>query len=318
MKKSENSLSFRERIVSVLLIFILLFFSIVPFYYDFDLSNKKVINPCIARRIVIHEEKNIIEQVVHNYLKTLKEQQYCIVSTNINFEKLIESKSLQDKSIINSLEVIVNSVELNIDGELFYFKNRNECDTFIEKMKVISPNQPYTIEEKHQELNNLSKQEDLDLKLAAIEKEKVVRLAKVSSRSISSRSGNVNTRRQSNINSVLASYIYISSNYGMRNGKMHTGVDIAASAGTNIYAWKNGTVTFAGWNGNYGYQVIIDHYDGTITSYAHCSSLYVVEGQSVTKGSPIAGVGSTGNSTGPHLHFELKINNSFVNPLNYL
>ena len=311
MKKSESSLSLRERIVSVLLIFILLFFSIVPFYYNFDF-NKKVFNPCIATRI-IQKEENVIEQVVHNYLKTLKEQQYCIVSTDVDFEKLVESKT-----IIGGLVVTVNSIELNIDGELFYFKNRNECDVFIEKMKAISPDQPYTIEEKHQELNNLSKQEDLDLKLAAIEKEKVVRLAQLSSRSISSRSGNVNTRRQSNINSVLASYIYISSNYGMRNGKMHTGVDIAASAGTDIYAWKNGTVTFAGWNGNYGYQVIIDHHDGTITSYAHCSSLYVAEGQSVTKGSPIAGVGSTGNSTGPHLHFELKINNSFVNPLNYL
>lgn len=314
MKKSESSLSLRERIISVLLIFILLFFSIVPFYYNFDFDYKKeVFNPCIAIRIDQKKEDNMIEQVVHNYLKTLKEQQYCIVSTDINFEKLVESKS-----IIGGLIVTVNSIELNIDGELFYFKNRNECDVFIEKMKAISPDQPYTIEEKHQELNNLSKQEDLDLKLAEIEKEKVVRLAQLSSRSISSRSGNVNTRRQSNINSVLASYIYISSNYGMRNGKMHTGVDIAASAGTDIYAWKNGTVTFAGWNGNYGYQVIIDHHDGTITSYAHCSSLYVVEGQSVTKGSPIAGVGSTGNSTGPHLHFELKINNSFVNPLNYL
>ena len=185
-------------------------------------------------------------------------------------------------------------------------------------MKVISPKQPYTIEEKHQELNNISKQEDLDLKLAAIEKEKVVRLAKLSSRSISSRSGNVNTRRQNNINSIMASYIYISSNYGMRNGRMHTGTDFAAAAGTAIYAWKNGIVTFAGWNGNYGYQVIIDHQDGTMTTYAHCNKLYVAEGQYVTKGLPIAGVGSTGNSTGPHLHFELKINGSFVNPLNYL
>ena len=314
MKKSESSLSLRERIISVLLIFILLFFSIVPFYYDFDFNYKKeVFNPCIAIRIDQKKEDNMIEQVVHNYLKTLKEQQYCIVSTDINFEKLVESKS-----IIGGLVVTVNSIELNIDGELFYFKNRDECDIFIEKMKAISPDQPYTIEEKHQELNNISKQEDLDLKLAAIEKEKVVRLAKVSSRSISSRSGSVNTRRQNNINAIMASYVYISSNYGMRNGRMHTGTDFAAAAGTAIYAWKNGIVTFAGWNGNYGYQVIIDHQDGTVTSYAHCNSLYVAEGQYVTKGLPIAGVGSTGNSTGPHLHFELKINGSFVNPLNYL
>ena len=318
MKKSENSLSLRERIVSVLLIFILLFFSIVPFYYDFNFNyEERVFNPCIATRI-IQKEENVIEQVVHNYLKTLEEQQYCIVSNSLDCEKLLERKSLASKDIIDCLTVNISCIELNIDGELFYFKDRNECDAFINKMKVISPDQPYTIEEKHQELNNMSKQEDLDLKLAAIEKEKVVRLAKVSSRSISSRSGSVNTRRQNNINSIMASYIYISSNYGMRNGRMHTGTDFAAAAGTAIYAWKNGIVTFAGWNGNYGYQVIIDHQDGTVTSYAHCNDLYVAEGQYVTKGLPIAGVGSTGNSTGPHLHFELKINGSFVNPLNYL
>lgn len=318
MKKSENSLSLRERIVSVLLIFILLFFSIVPFYYDFDFNyEKRVFNPCIATRI-IQKEENVIEQVVHNYLKTLEEQQYCIVSNSLDCEKLLERKSLASKDIIDCLTVNISCIELNIEGELFYFKDRNECDAFIEKIKTISPKQPYTIEEKHQELNNMSKQEDLDLKLAAIEKEKVVRLAQISSRSISSRSGSVNTRRQNNINSIMASYIYISSNYGMRNGRMHTGTDFAAAAGTDIYAWKNGVVTFAGWNGNYGYQVIIDHQDGTMTTYAHCSSLYVAEGQYVTKGLPIAGVGSTGNSTGPHLHFELKINGSFVNPLNYL
>ena len=316
MKKSESSLSLRERIVSVLLVFILLFFSIVPFYYDFNF-NKKVFNPCIATRI-IQKEENVIEQVVHNYLKTLKEQQYCIVSNSLDTNRLLRKKSLAKEDIVNCLTVNISCIELNIDGELFYFKNRNECDLFITKIKTISPNKPYTIEEKNQELNNLSTQDVLNTKLAAIQQENIVRIAQLSSRSVSSRSGSINTRGQNNINAIMASYVYISSNYGMRNGKMHTGTDFAAAAGTAIYAWKDGIVTFAGWNGNYGYQVIIDHQDGTVTSYAHCNSLYVAEGQYVTKGLPIAGVGSTGNSTGPHLHFELKINDSFVNPLNYL
>lgn len=316
MKKSESSLSLRERIVSVLLVFILLFFSIVPFYYDVDF-NKRVFNPCIATRI-IQKEENVIEQVVHNYLKTLKEQQYCIVSNSLDANRLLRKKSLATEDIVDCLTVNISCIELNIDGELFYFKNRNECDLFITKIKTISPNKPYTIEEKNQELNNLSTQDVLNTKLAAIEQENIVRIAQLSSRSVSSRSGNINTRGQNNINAIMASYVYISSNYGMRNGKMHTGTDFAAAVGTDIYAWKNGIVTFAGWNGSYGYQVIIDHQDGTITTYSHCSKLYVAEGQDITKGYVIAAVGSTGNSTGPHLHFEVKVNNSFVNPLQYL
>ena len=114
MKKSESSLSLRERIVSVLLIFILLFFGIVPFYHNFDF-NKKVFNPCIATRI-IQKEENVIEQVVHNYLKTLKEQQYCIVSNSLDFNKLLERKSLASEDIIDCLTVNISCIELNIEG----------------------------------------------------------------------------------------------------------------------------------------------------------------------------------------------------------
>ena len=111
----------------------------------------------------------------------------------------------------------------------------------------------------------------------------------------------------------------VSSGFGARWGRNHNGVDLAAPNGTDITAADSGTVVSAGWNsGGYGNLVIIDHGDGTQTYYAHCSELLVSKGETVEKGELIAKVGSTGRSTGNHLHFEIRVNGSPVNPANYL
>ncbi len=110
----------------------------------------------------------------------------------------------------------------------------------------------------------------------------------------------------------------VSSRYGMRNGRMHKGLDIAASTGTPINASDGGKVTFAGYRGAYGYLVEIDHENGFKTRYAHCSKIHVKPGDRVYKGQQIANVGNTGRSTGPHLHIEVLKNGSHVNPSNYL
>ncbi len=99
--------------------------------------------------------------------------------------------------------------------------------------------------------------------------------------------------------------------------KRHTGTDIGASYGAAIVAANSGTVTLAGWNSGYGNCVIIDHGGGKATLYAHMSSYSVSKGQSVQKGQQIGCVGSTGNSTGPHLHFEVLINGTAVDPMQY-
>ena len=98
----------------------------------------------------------------------------------------------------------------------------------------------------------------------------------------------------------------------------HTGLDIAAPAGTPIKATADGKVTFSGYSGGYGYVVKMSHGNGIQTIYGHCSKLYVSAGEKVEAGEVIAAVGSTGNSTGNHLHFEVRVNGQEVNPQNYL
>lgn len=110
----------------------------------------------------------------------------------------------------------------------------------------------------------------------------------------------------------------LTSSYGNRGSGFHTGIDLAASTGTTISASDNGIVKFAGYHGSYGNMILIDHGNGYVTRYAHASRLYVSSGQKVAKGQSIAAVGSTGRSTGPHLHFEVIVNGSHRNPYNYL
>ena len=113
----------------------------------------------------------------------------------------------------------------------------------------------------------------------------------------------------------------ITSRYGhmssIRSGA-HTGTDIACPQGTPIKAIASGTVTFAEWNGSYGKLIKVSHGNGVETWYAHCSELYGTVGQQVNAGDVIAAVGSTGNSTGNHLHLEIRLNGRALNPQNYL
>jgi len=110
----------------------------------------------------------------------------------------------------------------------------------------------------------------------------------------------------------------ITSGFGPRWGRMHQGLDIAAPTGRPITAAKSGTVIVAGWSGGYGQLVVIDHGGGLATAYAHQSRIAVKTGDPVTQGGLVGFVGSTGHSTGPHLHFEVRVNGAARDPLPYL
>jgi murein DD-endopeptidase MepM/ murein hydrolase activator NlpD len=142
----------------------------------------------------------------------------------------------------------------------------------------------------------------------------------VSARSTISRggSGSSGVSGGSSISFSMPARGRITSPFGMRWGRMHNGIDIAAPTGTPIYASAAGQVTFSGWNGGYGNLVIINHGNGMETYYAHNSKNLVSKGQNVSKGAHIANMGSTGNSTGPHVHFEIRRNGTPLNPMNFL
>ena len=119
-------------------------------------------------------------------------------------------------------------------------------------------------------------------------------------------------------------YNRITSYYGYRIHpifkvkKLHTGIDIGAPTGSKITAAADGTVIFADWLGGYGKAMMVDHGGGIVTLYAHNSSFTAKEGQKVKRGDTIAKAGSTGNSTGPHLHFEVRKNGAYVDPVPWL
>ena len=137
---------------------------------------------------------------------------------------------------------------------------------------------------------------------------------------------NIDTTEEiSNINGIKIATLpvtgTISSRYGVSSKirvSTHTGLDIATATGTPIKVIADGTVIFAAYSGSYGYLVKVDHGNGVETWYGHTSKMLVKAGQEVKSGDTIALVGSTGNSTGPHLHFEVRINGEHLNPQKYL
>lgn len=130
-----------------------------------------------------------------------------------------------------------------------------------------------------------------------------------------------NARPELGVNLVKPVSGKITARYGEKSSvrsSAHTGLDIANSHGTPIKAAAGGTVVFSGTKGSYGKMVIISHGNGVQTYYGHCSSLDVSVGQTVSQGQVIAKMGSTGNSTGNHLHLEIRVNGSSINPQKYL
>jgi len=108
------------------------------------------------------------------------------------------------------------------------------------------------------------------------------------------------------------------SGFGVRWGRMHEGIDIACAYGAPVHAAAAGTVIYAGWMQGYGNLVVLDHGNGISTAYAHASAILVSVGQSVGQGEEVSLVGATGHATGPHLHFEVRVNGVAVDPLLYL
>ena len=266
------------------------------------IENKKALEDAIKSNIDNYSNKNV-EKVE--------------LAVNPDYElKLVERAKEENKSEI----IIALQKELKITYKYYEIALNEEV---IEKVN--------TLEDAEQIVNDLKKLSDEDINLIInvrttenVEEIKVNTL-EVAKTNIIEKLGIDTTKAISNINGIKIATLPVSgtitSRYGVSSrirSSTHTGLDIAAPKGTPIKVVADGTITFAEYNGSYGYLVKVKHDNGVETWYAHTSKMYVSVGQKVKAGDIIALVGSTGNSTGAHLHLEVRINGEHVNQQDYV
>lgn len=200
-------------------------------------------------------------------------------------DEVIDSVDTQEQAekIVNDLKQEDENIELTITEQ----KTNNPEEIKTEEVEVAKTNISTKIEEKE-------KEKEYEDAIAVVEGIKIAKLP---------------------VTGIISSRYGVSSRI---RSSTHTGLDIATSTGTPISVVADGTVTCAQYSGAYGNLVKVSHGNGVETWYAHTSKMYVKVGQEVKAGDVIAAVGSTGNSTGAHLHFEIRINGNHVNPQNYM
>ncbi len=279
-------------------------------------ENKAELQHKINQYIENGEGEN--ENVAFVQVANLPNYKLCLLKRNIvsNDEEIYEKVKEQGITYYRYYAILDNEEEKS------YVSNFEEAEKVVNglKEKKSSNIEKISIVEKYEEeIKNLATVEEAVSKLY-VEPVKLVKTAKTT--------GSVNTSfttsaGKANLGINLARPIsgIITSRFGVRSSvrsSSHTGLDIAASTGTPIGAAASGTVTFSGRKGSYGNMVVITHANGVQTYYGHCNSLYVSAGTQVSQGQTIASVGSTGNSTGPHLHLEVRVNGVAYNPQNYV
>ena len=219
---------------------------------------------------------------------------------------------------------------LDNQEEKVYISSFEEAENVISELKSKNSSNisNLTIQEKYEtEVKDFTTKEDAVAKLY-VEPVKQVTVASRNSSSSTKTTGSVNTSSKTSTAKASLGITLIKPISGTITSKFgagssirrssHTGLDISAPKGTALKAAASGTVTFSGYKGSYGNMIVISHGNGVQTYYAHCSALYLSAGASVSQGQVIAAVGSTGNSTGPHLHLEVRVNGVAYNPQNYL
>ena len=265
-------------------------------------ESKKALNESIKNNIENYNNKNIEE-----------------VKLNVSPEyklKLVERTQEENESDIiialqNELEITYKYYEVAFKGEkIDAVEDKETAEKLVNDIKKLS-DEEVELEINEKTTENLN---ELNINTLEVAKENIIETLNIDT-----------TTEITNINGIKIATLpvsgTISSRYGVSSSirsSKHTGLDIAANQGTQIKVVADGTVTCASYSGSYGYLVKVDHGNGVETWYAHTSKMYVKEGQEVKAGDVIALVGSTGNSTGPHLHFEVRINGEHVNPQNYL
>ena len=234
------------------------------------------------------EEKNLLQELKEDVTVTYKYYEIAVQETVI--EKVDTSEEAEE--LVNEIKEENDSEEINLSVVEKYTQNEEEVST--SDLEVAKENVQETVQTTIEEIEQQKEEEE---RLNALPSINGIKLA------------------------VTPIEGKITSRYGVRSSirkSTHTGLDISAVKGTDIKVVADGTVTAASYNGSYGNLVKVDHGNGVETWYAHTSKMYVKVGDAVKAGDVIAAVGSTGNSTGPHLHLEIRVNGEHVNPQDYL
>ncbi len=270
----------------------------------------------------VEEEEQIIEikkgdnfwNLAKKYKLTVND--LIILNPDINPEKIYPGDKLLVRPVNPVLDVVVELENTLIEPIPFKVKYRRDSRLYTHQQKILRSG----VEGEKEVLYHITLRNGYQDSLTVLEekvlKEPVDALVQIGTRKTVARGGRINYG--------VVHGTRISSYYGYRihpiTGKrrFHDGLDIAAPHGNSVYAYTDGRVVEAGWNNGYGYCILIDHGNGLKTRYAHLSKIYVRVGQRVRVEERIGAVGSTGNSTGPHLHFEVIKNGRTTNPLNYL
>lgn len=276
------------------------------------------------------ENKSKLQQKINEYIEKGNGNNIAFV----NIEELPEYKSCflkkdvsaNDEEIFNKVieqgQIFYRYYAINVGNEeKAYVSTIAEAEQVVNELKNKNSNNKdeLSIVEKYEtELKEFSNVEKC---VADLYVKKVEKKTTTSSYAVAATGMNTSTKKVSlGISLIRPVSGTVTSRYGSRWGSTHKGIDIGAPKGTPVKAAAGGTVTVSsyGYNGGYGNYVIISHGNGVQTVYGHCTSLNVSVGQKVSQGEQIATVGSTGRSTGNHLHLEIRVNGVAQNPQNYL
>ena len=271
------------------------------------------------------EDRGKLQKKINSYIKSgdSKSVAFVEIDTLPEYSLKLLQKNIEanDEEIFNT--VISSGVPyykyyaiLNGGEEKYYVSTYEEAEAIVQELKNKNSQNQNSITYSLKYETELKEFTDKDTAVAALYVEMPVVKKRV--RSFSTSKNLDYTYTDLGIALIQPVAGTITSRFGRRGSGTHTGLDIATSSGTPIRATSGGTVIHAGWKGSYGNLVIIQHTNSVQTYYAHCSKIYVNTGEYVNQGDIIAAVGSTGNSTGPHLHLEIRVNGAPKNPQSYL
>lgn len=278
----------------------------------------------LQARINDYIQQGNSDNVAFIQVDNMPEYQLCMLRKNIS----TNDDEIYNKVVNQGTKYYRYYALLNDGQEKYYFSNFNDAEDVVNKLKdKESANiDKLTVVEKYD--TNMAQISEIDECVSNLYEKKVVvsTVKKVATKSSGGSgigaSGMNTSSNVINLGISLARPLSgtITSRFGLRSRDNHKGLDIASSYGSTIYAAAAGTVTTSeyGYNGGYGNYVIISHGNGVQTLYGHCSSLIVSEGEYVEQGQAIARVGSTGESTGNHLHFEVRVSGVAQDPQNYV